>query len=186
MRNVSATAFFCSLRAASAASELLLSSALQPEWDRWDWRTCSLPSRDEYSAYSAPLTRLLVKEVWEVVSGRALWVLLLLLGPVVGYSFFQAVSLYAEASSAARDSPVLGTGLSPLDGILVPTLGAFYVMVTLLFPFVAIRVLGQEKESGALRLLTQLPYRPPSLVAVKLAAILVAWCVSLIPVLSAL
>ena len=145
-----------------------------------------MPLREVYPACAAPVTPLFAKEVWEVVSGRALWVLVLLLGPVVGYSFFQAVSLYAEASSAARDSPILATGLSPLDGILVPTLGAFYVMVTLLFPFVAIRVLGQEKESGALRLLAQLPYRSPTLVAVKLAAILVAWCVALIPVLSTL
>jgi hypothetical protein len=129
---------------------------------------------------------LFVKEIWEVFSGRALWVLLLLLGPLVGYSFFQAVSLYAEASSAARDSPVLASGLSPLDGILVPTLGAFYVMVTLLFPFVAIRVLGQEKESGALRLLAQLPYRASTVVAVKLAAVALAWLLSLLPVLSTL
>src|SRR5215210_2971075 len=146
----------------------------------------SLPLREAYPACAAPVTPLFVKEVWEVVGGRALWVLVLLLGPVIGYSFFQAVSLYAEASSAARDSPMLATGLSSLDGILVPTLGAFYVMVTLLFPFVAIRVLGQEKESGALQLLAQLPYRSPTLVAVKLAAVLVAWCVSLIPVLSTL
>jgi ABC-type Na+ efflux pump permease subunit len=49
------------------------------------------------------------------------------------------------------------------------------VAVTLLFPFVAIRVLGQEKESGALRLLIQLPYRPPALIAAKLAAVFAAW-----------
>jgi hypothetical protein len=79
--------------------------------------------------------------------------------PLIGYSFFQAVSLYAESSIAAQQSPVLAASLSPLDGVLVPTFGASYVAVTLLFPFVAIRVLGQEKESGTLRLLVQLPYR---------------------------
>ena len=101
--------------------------------------------------------------------------MLLLLCPLIGYSFFQAVSLYGEASTAALQSPVLASSLSPLDGILVPTLGSFYVAVTLLFPFVAIRALGQEKETGALRLLVQLPYRPSTLVSAKLAAVLAAW-----------
>src|SRR5262249_14328047 len=53
----------------------------------------------------------------------------------------------------AREQPLLASGLSPLDGVLVPTFGALYVAVTLLFPFVAIRSLGHEKETGALRLL---------------------------------
>src|SRR5712671_3305145 len=56
----------------------------------------------------------------------------------------------------------------------------------LLFPFVAIRVLGQEKESGALRLLIQLPYRSSTLVAAKLVAVLAAWVLSSVPAFSAL
>ncbi len=134
----------------------------------------------------APLRPLLAKELWEILGGRALWTMLLLLCPLIGYSFFQAASLYGEASAAASDSPVLARGLSPLDGVLVPTLGAFYVAVTLLFPFVAIRVLGSEKETGALRLLVQLPYGSPTLIAVKLAAVLAAWFLACIPALSAL
>ena len=135
---------------------------------------------------AAPLWPLLAKELREITSGRALWIMLLLLCPLVGYSFFQAASLYSEASTAALQSPVLANSLSPLDGILVPTLGSFYVAVTLLFPFVAIRALGQEKETGALRLLVQLPYRPSTLVSAKLAAVLAAWVLASIPALSAL
>jgi ABC-type transport system involved in multi-copper enzyme maturation permease subunit len=127
-----------------------------------------------------------MKELREVLSGRGLWTMLLLMCPLVGYSFVQAVSLYGEASTAGLQSPVLASTLSPLDGIMVPTLGAFYVAVTLLFPFVAIRVLGQEKESGALRLLVQLPYRSSTLITAKLAAVLAAWVLSLTPALSAL
>jgi hypothetical protein len=82
------------------------------------------------------------------LSGRALWTMLLILCPLVGFSFFQAVALYGEASSAARDSAALASGLSPLDGVLVPSFGAFYLAVTLLFPFVAICTLGREKDSG--------------------------------------
>ena len=114
-------------------------------------------SPDTIVVARARLHPLLAKELWDVLSGRALWTMLLILCPFVGYSFFQAVSLYGEASSAARDSPTLASGLSPLDGVFVPTFGALYLAVTLLFPFVAIRALGREKETGALRLLVQLP-----------------------------
>jgi len=143
-----------------------------------------LPSPEKSLAHSAPIWPLFAKELREIAGGRALWTLLLLACPLIGYSFFQSMSLYGEASAAAVNSPVLATSLSPLDGILVPTFGSFYVAVTLLFPFVAIRVLGEEKQSGALRLLVQLPYRTITLVGVKLAAVFCAWLLCAIPVLS--
>jgi len=68
----------------------------------------------------------------------------------------------------------------------VPTLGAFYVAVTLLFPFVAIRTLGSDKQSGGLTLLLQLPYPPAALVLAKLAAAMAGWLLALVPALSAL
>ena len=122
----------------------------------------------------------------DIASGRAPWIMLLILCPLVGYSFFQAVSLYGEASAAAVDSPVLGSGLSPLDGVLVPTFGGLYLAATLLFPFVAIRTLGREKESGTLALLVQLPYRVPTLIAAKMAAIFAAWLAAVLCAASAL
>jgi len=145
-----------------------------------------LRSHETFRVQDAPLRPLLIKELWEVLSGRALWTMLLLMCPLVGYSFFQAVSLFGETSATGLQSPVLASSLSPLDGILVPTLGASYVAVTLLFPFVAIRVLGQEKESGALRLLVQMPYRSSTLITAKLTAVLAAWVLSSVPALSAL
>lgn len=126
----------------------------------------------------APLTPLFFKELWEIVGGRALWTMLLLLCPLVGWSFAEALRLYGEASAGARDSAVVAASLSPLDGILVPTFGSFYVAVTLLFPFVAIRALGHEKEAGSLRLMLQLPYRIATLIAMKLAAVAVAWLIA--------
>jgi hypothetical protein len=161
-------------------------SAREPGSLMGSWRISFLPSPDTFRVRDAPLRPLLVKELWEILSGRALWTMLLLMCPLIGYSFFQAISLYGEASAAGLQSPVLASSLSPLDGILVPTLGASYVAVTLLFPFVAIRVLGQEKESAALRLLIQLPYRFPTLIAVKLLAVLAAWVLSSVPALSAI
>jgi ABC-type transport system involved in multi-copper enzyme maturation permease subunit len=139
-----------------------------------------------FRSHAAPLRPLLAKEQAEILSGRALWTMLLLVCPLVGYSFFQAVSLYSEASASATRSAAAATSLSPLDGILVPTLGSFYIAVTLLFPFVAIRVLGQERESGALRLLVQLPYSASTLILAKLGAVLEAWFLVSIPALSTL
>jgi ABC-2 type transport system permease protein len=141
---------------------------------------------DIFQARTAPLRPLLAKELAEILNGRALWAMLLLVCPLVGYSFFQAVSLYGEASASVSRSAAVVTGLSPLDGILVPTFGSFYVAVTLLFPFVAIRVLGQERESGALRLLVQLPYSSLTFILAKLGAVLAAWVLVSIPALSTL
>src|SRR5713226_8669359 len=186
MPNGSVTVSCCSQTVEFAALGRSMSSVPRAEKPRPDWRTCSLRSPDRAVPRRAPVRPLLVKELWEALSGRALWTMLLILCPLVGYSFFQAVALYGEASSAARDSPVLASGLSPLDGVLVPTFGAFYVAVTLLFPFVAIRALGREKESGALRLLVQLPYRIPTLIAAKMMAILLALLIAAVPAVSAL
>jgi ABC-2 type transport system permease protein len=144
-----------------------------------------LRSPDTAAHVPTPVRPLLAKELRGALGGRALWTMLLMLCPLVGYSFFQAVALYNEASSATRDAPALASGLSPLDGVLVPTFGALYVAVTLLFPFVAIRTLGREKETGTLRLLVQLPYRVPTLIAAKMTAISVAWLISIVPALSA-
>jgi ABC-2 type transport system permease protein len=145
-----------------------------------------LRSPDTAAAHRAPILPLLAKEFWEIASGRALWIMLLILCPLVGYSFFQAVGLYGEASSAAQDSPALASSLSPLDGVLVPTFGGLYLVATLLFPFVAIRIVGREKESGGLALLVQLPYRVPTLILAKMVAIFGAWLAAVICAASAL
>src|SRR5438270_5553545 len=186
MRSGSATASCCWPTVACVASARSTSCARAAASTRLDWRTCSLRSPDAVTVRRPGLAPLLAKELRDVLSGRALWTMLLILCPLVGYSFFQAVSLYGEASSAARDSPALASGLSPLDGVLVSMFGAFYVAVTLLFPFVAIRALGREKETGALRLLVQLPYRVATLIAAKMTAVATAWLISFVPAISAL
>jgi ABC-type transport system involved in multi-copper enzyme maturation permease subunit len=65
-------------------------------------------------------------------------------------------------------------------------LGGFFLAITLLFPFIAIRLIAAEKASGGLKLLVQLPYRLRDLVAAKFTALIAAWLIALIPVLSAL
>src|SRR6185503_18012237 len=108
------------------------------------WRRSSLRSHS--------FLRLLAKEFCELLASRAFWLLLLF----VGYSFITAVGLFAEMSGSGGPA-ALPQGLTPLDGVLVPTWGAYDLAATLLFPFVAIRMVSSEKESGALKLLLQLP-----------------------------
>lgn len=133
------------------------------------------------------LTRLLfASELRELMVSRALWAMILISAPMVGFSFIQAVRRYSETSSNALKLPQLAANLSPLDGIIGPTLGAVYLMNTFLLPFVAIRSIGNGKQTGALKLVLQLPIGPNRLVAIKLAALGVGWCLALIPTLSAL
>jgi ABC-type transport system involved in multi-copper enzyme maturation permease subunit len=120
---------------------------------------------------------LFLKEWRSIASGRAFWVLLLLLCPLVGYSYTQALALYAEASRSAGQLPEVARNLSPLDGILVPTFGALYLANTFLFPFVAIRSVAHEKETGSLKLLLQLPPRLGAVLSAKVAALAGAWVV---------
>lgn len=129
---------------------------------------------------------LLAKELRHLLRSKAFWALLIVLCVLVGTSFISAVGLYAEASRSALKYPEAARGLSPLDGVLAPTFGAYYLCAVLLWPFVAIRLLGCEKESGSLQLSLQLPVCAGTLVVVKASALALGWLVALIPGASAL
>src|ERR1700736_5698564 len=119
MPSVSAPASCCSPAAVSAPRARSMSSGHARAFPP-DWRTSFLRSRDASRALRAPFRPLLTKELWQIAGGRALWTMLLLLCPLICYRFVQGVSLYGEASRAASQSPALASGLSPLDGVLVP------------------------------------------------------------------
>jgi ABC-2 type transport system permease protein len=129
---------------------------------------------------------LVAKEFRELLASRAYWLLLLMIGPLVGQGFIAAVNLYAEVSGVGGGPAALSQGLSPLDGILVPSFGAYDLAVTLLFPFVAIRLVAAEKESGALKLMLQAPSSAGSALAAKGVVILAGWLIAWTPGLLAL
>lgn len=128
----------------------------------------------------------LLKEIREQLRSRSIWVMLALLSVVTGYSFIQAVRLFSEASRSALPFPEMARAMTPLEGVLVPTFGAYYLVATLLFPFIAIRPIGGEKQSGSLKLLLQLPISPVGIVALKAASVGLAWVAALVPASSAL
>ena len=128
----------------------------------------------------SPRVLLLVgKEFRELLASRAFWLLLLMIGPLVGHSFITAIDLYAEASGVGGAPAALPQGLSPLDGVLVPTFGAYDIAATFLFPFVAIRLIAGEKDSGALKLALQFPAGAGVQLAAKGVALLAGWLLAL-------
>jgi len=122
------------------------------------------------------VTVLFGKEFRELLASRAYWLMLALLGPLVGHAFITAVSTYAEASQGA-----LPQALSPLDGILVPTFGVYDLAAMLFFPFVAIRLVAAERENGAWVLLLQGPAGAARMMAIKAAALIAAWIAAWTP-----
>src|ERR1043165_3471770 len=63
---------------------------------------------------------LFMKEWRELLVSRAYWLMLFMIGLLVGQGFITAINLYAEASGSGGTPAGLGQGLSPLDGILAP------------------------------------------------------------------
>jgi ABC-type transport system involved in multi-copper enzyme maturation permease subunit len=126
------------------------------------------------------------KEIAELAASRAFWLLLVIVGLLTGQAFITAVNAYAEASGIGGGAAALAQGLSPLDGILTPTLGAYDLAITLLFPFAAIRLVANEKSSDALKLMLQWPASIGAQIGAKVIALLGAWTVSLVPFFLAL
>ena len=129
---------------------------------------------------------LLLKEWRELIASRAYWLLLLMIGPLVGQAFITAINSYAEASGIGGGPAALAQGLTPLDGILSPTFGAYDLAATFLLPFVAIRLISAEKQSGALKLMLQLPGSLNAKMIAKGLVILGGWLVALTPGLLAI
>ncbi len=129
---------------------------------------------------------LLEHEFRQLLAARPFWLLLLLIGPLVGQAFITAVEAYAEASGIGGGPSALAQGLSPLDGIFVPSFGAYDLAATLLFPFVAIRLISSEKESGSWKLLLQAPVDLSIVLLSKCLVLMTGWLIIWIPGLVAI
>jgi ABC-2 type transport system permease protein len=127
------------------------------------------------------LPALIAKDTRELFASRAFWLMLLVVGFLVGHAFMTATETFAELSGAAGGTPVLARGLNPLDGIVRPTFGAYSLAVILLLPFVAIRLIANERESGAMNLVLQAPVSRVQVVLAKLIVLKLAWLVAMLP-----
>jgi ABC-type transport system involved in multi-copper enzyme maturation permease subunit len=141
-----------------------------------------LPSRDRKGAF----LWLLNKEWRELVASRAWWILLLAMGPLTGVSFISAVRTYGEVSGLNGTSAGVGEALSPLIGIWAPTFSACELAAVFLLPFVAIRLMGGDKQSGALKLELQQPMSAFTRITAKAIVALMGWLLAMLPAFSAI
>lgn len=121
---------------------------------------------------------LLDKEWRELLASRSWWVMLAAIGPLVGISFMSAVRTYAEVSGLGGTAAGVGEALSPLVGVWAPTFSACELAAVFLLPFVGIRLVGGDRQSGALKL--ELQHRMPAFarVAAKASILLIGWLVA--------
>src|SRR5580693_2683795 len=129
---------------------------------------------------------LLDKEWRELLVSRAWWVLLLGMGPLVGASFISAVSVYGEVSGLNGTSAGVGEALSPLVGVWAPTFSACELAAVFLLPFVAIRLVAGDRQSGALKLEIQQGMSSFVRILAKASVLLAGWLVAMLPPLSAI
>ncbi len=138
------------------------------------------------SLASNQVNALFLKELRELIATKSFWVMLLILCPLVGFSFIEAVFIYGHAGESVMGNEVLLGRLSPLDGIVMPTFSAMYMSEVFLFPFVAIRLLGVEKQFGSIKFLQQICPHISIALLVKGVIALLAFIISLTPAISAL
>ena len=119
------------------------------------------------------------------MASRAWWVLLVAMGPLVGFAFISAVRTYAEASGLNGTAVGVGEAFSPLVGIWAPTFSACELAAVFLLPFVAIRVIAGDRQSGALKLELQHPMHPATRITAKGIILLAGWIIASAPALVA-
>lgn len=124
---------------------------------------------------------LVVKDLRELLDTRAWWVLVAAMGPLVGVAFIGAVRTYAELSGFGGTSDGVGEAFSPLVGIWAPTFSACELAAAFLLPFVAIRLVAGDVQSGALMLELQRPLPIWWRVASKTLVLGLGWVVASAP-----
>jgi hypothetical protein len=132
-----------------------------------------------------PFVWLLEKEWRELLASRAWWVMLVLIGPLVGVSFISAVRTYAELSGYGGTADGVGVAFSPLVGIWAPTFSACELAAAFLLPFVAIRVVAGDRQSGALKLELQQPMPVFFRVGAKGLVLMAGWIIASAPTVAA-
>jgi len=138
------------------------------------------------TARKSPFRWLLEKEWRELLVSRSWWVLLVVMGPLVGVSFIGAVRTYAEVSGLNGTSAGVGEALAPLVGVWAPTFSACELVAVFLLPFVAIRMVAGDRQSGALKLELQQGVPPWVRMGAKALVLLAGWLLAMLPPLSAL
>ncbi len=120
------------------------------------------------------------KEIKDFFKSKTTLLFFILLLLLISYSFYTAVDLYSKASLAAIDDPLYAAGFEPVQGVFVPSFGGFFIIISLLAPFLFIQSIGSEKKHKTLPLLAQLPCPLYSIFLIKFAAGVILLLISII------
>ena len=126
------------------------------------------------------------KEWRELLVSGAWWLLLIVMGPLTGVSFISAMRTYAEVSGLNGTAAGVGEALSPLIGVWAPTFSACELAAVFLLPFVAIRIVAGDQQSGAMKLEVQRGLPPVVRVSLKAVVVLLGWIIAMLPCFIAL
>lgn len=103
------------------------------------------------------MVNLLKKELKDFFKSRLSLIYFSLLFLIIVYSFYSAVDLYSKASINAIDNPLYATGFEPIAGVFVPTFGGFFIIISLMLPFVLVQFIYKEKKYNTIVLVSQFP-----------------------------
>jgi hypothetical protein len=118
---------------------------------------------------------LIAKEWRALMASRPWWIMLALIGPLVGVCFTNAVRSFAEVSQGAGAG--CGIVCDPLVGVWAPTLSGYEAVAIFLLPFVAIRQVSDDRRSGAFKLELQRPFPAVGRILAKAAALAGGWLI---------
>ena len=111
--------------------------------------------------------------------------MLIAIGPLVGVSFISAVTTYGELSGVGGTAEGVGEAFSPLVGIWAPTFSACELAAAFLLPFVAIKLVASDAQSGALKIELQHPAPSTVRMSAKALVLFIGWLIaSIAPLLS--
>ena len=100
---------------------------------------------------------LIKKEINDLLKSKTAVLFIILYSLLISYSFYSAVDLYSKASLGAIEDAMYATGFEPVSGIFVPTFGGWFMIISLISPFLFIQSISKEKKHNTIALLAGLP-----------------------------
>jgi ABC-type transport system involved in multi-copper enzyme maturation permease subunit len=101
---------------------------------------------------------LIIKELKYIFKSKTSIIYFILLFALISYSFFSAVDLYSKASVTAIGNALYASGFEPIPGVFAPTFGGFFLILSLIAPFLFIRTISDEKNNNTIVLIAQFPH----------------------------
>ncbi len=95
------------------------------------------------------------------------YLFLLILTLLTGNSFITATKIYSNSSIPALADPLYARVFQPVPGVFTPLMGSFYLLFTLILPFLIIPLVSEEKHNNTLLLLYDYDFTPLQIIISK-------------------